>query len=218
MPNEVAKNSPVAHIIAEEERLYGQVQARVALGEEDEGRPQVGASDLDADLISLRDQIAEARPEDLPPLIEQMTRLAALRARLGGGKQLPVDITSPYFAHIRLREHGKTRDVLVGKRGFIDRQSNVQIVDWRNAPVSRIYYRYEEGDDYEEEIAGRRVEGMVECRRNVSIARGNLRRIGSPQGTFLKDSRGAWVQAVGQMTPVLHGGMGKAARPVALPM
>lgn len=217
MGNEVAKDSPAAKIIAEEERLFGQVQARVALGDEDEGRPQVGASDLDADLLSLRDQIAEARPEDLPPLVEQMTRLAALRARLGGGKSLPVDVASPYFAHMRLREHGKQRDVMVGKRGFIDRQSNVQIVDWRNAPVSRIYYRYEEGDDYEEEIAGRRVDGVVEVRRNISIARGNLRRIGSPQGTYLKDSRGAWVQAVGQVTPVLHGGMGKAARPVVAP-
>src|SRR5262245_16545626 len=213
MGNEVAKGSPAAQIIAEEERLYGQVQARVAFGEDDDGRPQVGAADLDADLISLRDQIAEARPEDLPPLVEQMTRLAALRARLGGGKQLPVDITSPYFAHIRLRESDKSKDVLVGKRGFIDRQSNVQIVDWRNAPVSRIYYRYEEGDDYEEEIAGRKVEGVVEVRRNVSIARSNLRRIGAPQGTYLKDARGSWVQAVGQIAPVLHGGMGKAARP-----
>src|SRR5678816_3841297 len=103
MGNEVPKGSPAAKIIAEEERLYGQVQARVALGEEDDGRAQVGASEIDADLVSLRDQIAEARPEDLPPLVEQMTRVAALRARLGGGKQLPVDITSPYFAHIRLR-------------------------------------------------------------------------------------------------------------------
>jgi DNA helicase-2/ATP-dependent DNA helicase PcrA len=214
MANEVAKGSPAANIIAEEERLFGQVQARVAIGDEDEGRPQLGASDLDNDLISLRDQIAEARAEDLPPLVEQMTRLAALKARLGGGRSLPVDITSPYFAHLRLKENGKTRDVLVGKRGFIDRSSNVQIVDWRNAPVSRIYYRYEEGDDYEEEIAGRKVEGVVDARRNVSIARGNLRRIGTPQGTFLKDARGGWVQAVGQIAPILHGGVGKAARPV----
>lgn len=214
MANEVAKGSPGAAIIAEEERLFGQVSARVAMGEEDEGRPQVGASDLDQDLLSLRDQISEARAEDLPPLVEQMTRLAALRARLGGGRSLPVDIASPYFAHLRLREGGKSRDVMVGKRGFIDRQSNVQIVDWRNAPVSRIYYRYEEGDDYEEEIAGRRVEGVVEARRNVSIAKGNLRRIGTPQGTYLKNASGNWVEAVGQIAPVLHGGMGKAARPV----
>jgi DNA helicase-2/ATP-dependent DNA helicase PcrA len=216
MANEVAKGTPAAAVIAEEERLFGQVQARVAMGEEEEGgRPQVAGSDLDADLLSLRDQIAEARAEDLPPLVEQMTRLAALRARLGGGRQLPVDITSPYFAHLRLKENGKSRDVMVGKRGFIDRSSNVQIVDWRNAPVSRIYYRYEEGDDYEEEIAGRRVEGVVEARRNVSISKGNLRRIGTPQGTYLKSAAGNWVEAVGQLTPVLHGGMGKAARPVA---
>ncbi len=217
MGNEVVKGSPGAIVIADEERLYGQVQARVAMGEEDDGRPQFGASDLDKDLLSLRDQISEARAEDLPPLVEQMTRLAALRARLGGGRSLPVDIASPYFAHIRLKEAQKSRDVLVGKRGFIDREANVQIVDWRNAPVSRIYYRYEEGDDYEEEIAGRRVEGIVEARRNVSIAKGNLRRIGTPEGTYLKDSRGNWVQAVGQIAPILHGGMGKAARPVAAP-
>src|SRR5512140_1999792 len=217
MGQPIVKGSDAAKIVAEEERLYGQVQARVAMGDEEEGRPQIGSSDLDADLLSLRDQIAEARPEDLPPLVEQMTRLAALKARLGGGRSLPVDITSPYFAHIRLREQGKSKDVLVGKRGFIDRQSNVQIVDWRNAPVSRIYYRYEEGDDYEEEIAGRRVEGFVEARRNVSISQGNLRRIGTPQGTYLKDARGSWVQAVGQIAPVLHGGMGKAARPVVRP-
>src|SRR5688572_11050598 len=117
MGTPVDKVSPGAKIIAEEERLFGQVQARVAMGDEEEGsRPKIGASDLDADLLSLRDQIAEARPEDLPPLIEQMTRLASLKARIGGGAQLPIDITSPYFAHMRLKEHGKSKDVCVGKR------------------------------------------------------------------------------------------------------
>ena len=101
-----------------------------------------------------------------------MTRLAALKARLGGGRSLPVDITSPYFAHIRLKESGKI-ERRAGRQARLHRSlsRNVQIVDWRNAPMSRIYYRYEEGDDYEEEIAGRRVEGMVEARRNVSIAK-----------------------------------------------
>ena len=37
MGNEVAKGSPAAHIIAEEERLYGHVQARVAMGDEEDG-------------------------------------------------------------------------------------------------------------------------------------------------------------------------------------
>ena len=45
--------------------------------------------------------------------------------------------------------------MLIGKRGFIDRNHHVQIVDWRNAPVSRIYYCYDEQDDYEEEFGDR---------------------------------------------------------------
>src|SRR5688500_8266879 len=121
MANEVVKWTEAAAVIAEEERLYGQVQARVALGDESEGRPQLGASDLDADLLSLRDQISEARAEDLPPLVEQMTRLAALKARIGGGRSLAADITSPFFAHLRLRQGDDTHDFLVRKRESIVR-------------------------------------------------------------------------------------------------
>ncbi len=217
MPNRVQPETEAAAIIADEERLYGRVQARIAMGTEDTAE-RVGADDIDRELIELRDMIAEAKPEDLAPLVEQMTRLAALRARLGGSRSLPVDVKSPYFAHMVLREGDRARDVLVGKRGFIDRQSNVQIVDWRNAPISRIYYRYEEGDDYEEEIAGRRVDGLVAVRRNISIFGGKLRRIGAPQGTFIRDARNVWHAAVGQAAPVLRGGQGKATRvPLAEP-
>ena len=107
---------------------------------------------------------------------------------------------------------GGQRDVLIGKRGFIDRKSGVQIVDWRNAPVSQIYYRYEEGDDYDEEIAGRHLEGVVEVRRNLSIQASTLRRIGTPQGTFVRDREGRWHEALGSAAPALQGGQGTAAR------
>lgn len=211
MANEVQDGTPEAAIIAEEEGMHARVQARVAMGSGDDGA-RVGASDIDRQLIELRDAIAEAKPEDLPPLVEQMTRLSAVRSRLGGSRVLPIDRRSPYFAHMILREGGKSRDVLVGKRGFIDRKSNVQIVDWRNAPISQIYYRYDEGDDYDEQIAGRNLEGVVAVRRNVSIAGGRLRRIGAPQGTFVRDARNVWHAAVGDAAPSLAGGQGKAAR------
>jgi len=86
MGNEVPKGSDAAKIIGEEERLYGQVQARVAMGEEEDERPMLGASDLDSDLLSLRDQISEARAEDLPTATKRATttrkrsRAAASRA------------------------------------------------------------------------------------------------------------------------------------------
>ena len=212
-----ATGTAAAKIIAEEEQMYARVQARVAAGDQ-ASRPLIGASDMDRELIELRDAIAEAKPEDLPPLVEQMTRLSAIRAKLGGGRSLPVDVASPYFAHMTLREGDKQRDVLIGKRGFIDRESNVQIVDWRNAPISQIYYRYHEGDDYAEEIAGRTLEGVVLVRRNISIAGGKLRRIGTPDGTFVRDARNVWHEAIGEAAPTLRGGQGKASRaPVPRP-
>ncbi len=154
MAEKVQSGTPAADIIDAEETLHAKVQARAAadLTKRSASRPMT--ADLDEQLISLRDSINEAKPEDLAPLVEQMTRLAALRSQLGSAQTLPIDTDSPYFAHMRLREGKRIREVLIGKRGFIDRKENIQIVDWRNAPISRIYYRYDEGDDYEEEIAG----------------------------------------------------------------
>jgi len=207
----VKEGTASAKIVSEEVTLHEQVQERVRKGAKARVEHLV-ASDLDKDLIELRDAIAEAKPEDLAPLVEQMTRLAAIRSRLGKGKDLPIDMTSPYFAHMVLKEGKKTRDVLIGKRGFIDRECNVQIVDWRNAPISQVYYRYDEGDDYDEEVAGLQLSGIVQLKRNVSIQRSNLRRIGTLQGTFIKDRDGNWHEASGDAAPVLQGGSGTAVR------
>ena len=62
----------------------------------------MGAPDFDAELIDLRDQIAEAKPEDIAALVEQMTRISAVAQRYGKGRDLPLDPNVPYFAHMRL--------------------------------------------------------------------------------------------------------------------
>ena len=97
-----------------------------------------------------------------------------------GASSARVDHASPYFGHMRLEEpdpaseragrsQGKAptrrRDVLIGARSYVDSAAGIRIVDWRHAPVSRIYYRYGEGDDYEEELGDRVVEGVVVARR-----------------------------------------------------
>jgi DNA helicase-2/ATP-dependent DNA helicase PcrA len=209
MSRPLAPDSPGNDIVADEERLLANVSARGTTVTED-GAPLL---DYDREMIDLRDQIAEAKPEDLAPLVEQMARLQGVAARRGRGRALPIDPMSPYFAHMRLKEKDRQRDVLIGKRGFIDRASNVSIVDWRNAPISQIYYRYEEGDDFDESDGANRFEGVVLVRRNVSIAQARLRRIGCPQGTFVRDARGIWHEAEGTAKPVLQGGQGQAARP-----
>ncbi len=212
MPRPVSPGSQAAAIIEEEEKLLASVVARLAVAHDGSGAPLF---DYDKELLELRDSMGEAKPEDLPSLVEQMARVQAIAARRGRSRSLPVDPLSPYFAHIRLREGDRERDVLLGRRGFVvgGRDKGTPIVDWRNAPVSRIYYRYEEGDDYDETEADHHLEGVVLARRNVSIFGGLLRRIGCPQGTFVKDARGNWFEAEGELRPTLQGGQGKAIRP-----
>ena len=146
-------------------------------------------------LIELRDALAEAKPEDQGSILEQMHRIEALSKQRGKGDSPPIDPKSPYFGHLRLEENDRRRDVLIGARSFVEPGGGVQIVDWRNAPISRLFYRYEEGDSYEERIGDRVVEGEIVARRTVAIVEGELRRVASPHGTFARDVRGnAWRQ------------------------
>jgi DNA helicase-2/ATP-dependent DNA helicase PcrA len=175
-----------ARIVREELRLFRTVSAALDAADRraqsEEGRL---ASD-DARLLELREDVSTAKPEDLPALFEQMHTLGALRAQRGKSATGVVDRKSPYFGHLRLEEDGKRRDVLIGGRSYLDPAAGVRIVDWRNAPVSKIFYRYQEGDDYEEELGERIVEGSVAIRRTVAIAAGELVRVSSRQGTFVR--------------------------------
>ncbi|GAB4199200.1 MAG: hypothetical protein OHK0013_09100 [Sandaracinaceae bacterium] len=199
-------------IVAEEERTLTRIQKHLAARAE-ELAASAGSDfqiDYDAELISLRNQIQEARLEDVPPLIEEMERLSEVAARRGKAADGVVDAASPYFGRLVLEEGSRKREVLIGKATYLDTRTNVRIVDWRDAPVSRIYYRYDEGDEYEENFGGRDVSGEVVTRRAVAISSGLLRRIGCPQGIFVRGADGGWRRAGDSAR--LKGGQGSAMR------
>ncbi len=182
--------TPAPLIVREEQQLLS-----VVLRKLDDASPRKGRIQVDdaGALIELRDALAEAKPEDQGSILEQMHRIEALSRQRGKGDTPPVDRKSPYFGHMRLEENGKRRDVLIGARSYVEPGGGVQIVDWRNAPVSRLFYRYEEGDAYEERLGDRLVEGEVLARRTVAIVEGELRRVAAPQGTYSRELRsGTW--------------------------
>ena len=193
-------------IVAEEQRVLNRVLKHLATVQ----MRRTGRVDYDEELVSLRDQIGEARLEDVPALVAQMERLHQVAARRADVVDGRVDPGSPYFGRIVLQEGERKREVLIGKATYLDSKTGVQIVDWRDAPVSRVYYRYDEGDDYDEKFGGRMVAGEVLTRRSLAIARSLLRRIGSPQGTFLRKHDGEWVR-LGDSSQ-LKGGQGTAPR------
>lgn len=207
-PIEVAPGSPEAQILAEELELLAKTQKELAA----HALGAAGREDFDQDLLSLRDQIADARTEDVAPLVAEMYRMQALGAQNGRGRDLPVDPKSPYFGHLKLATERRTRDVLIGSRGFVQPGSPIAIVDWRNAPISRIYYCYEEGDEYEEEFGNRVIEGQVLARRTVSVVDGELVRIHWADGALLRHPDGRWLCLGAEERPTLRGGAGSATR------
>lgn len=198
--------SEVAVEVKQEQELLTLVHETLARGQESRSVQ----SSYDEELIALRDAIAEARAEDIPPLVEHMTRLQALAAQRGLGQTAPVDPRSPYFGHMRLREEQGQRDVLLGKRTYLSADGKVRIVDWRHAPVSRLYYSYEEGDDYEESFGGKFRRGVVEARRSVTISEAELLRVACPDAVFVRKG-GAWVR-LDPSASRLSGGQGSAVR------
>ncbi len=199
-----------ALVVHEELRLLSTVRAALdASGEADVSAARGRALD-EGRMLELRDEVAVAKPEDLPALFEQMHHLAALRGQRGRSLSGSVDRASPYFGHMRLEEAvpgherrpgaapRRRRDILLGSRSYVDSAGGIRIVDWRHAPVSRIYYRYAEGDDYEEELGDRLVEGVVVARRGVSIVGGELVRVSAPVGTFVRGADGAWKRVAAQ--------------------
>lgn len=197
-------------IVQEEQALLARVRDHLAVQRPSRPPP---IEDYEQQLISLRDQIASAHLEDVPALEQQMQRLAGVAQRRAAASEVePVDPRSPYFGHLRLRESGRpVRDVLIGKTTHVDAKSGVRIVDWRHAPVSQLYYRYEEGAEYEETFGERDVEGVVLARRTVTIDDGELLRVSAPQGIFVRSGDG-W-RAMGVASAELAGGQGTAARP-----
>ena len=196
-------------IVDEEERVLKRVHRTISQKRSGRRQPLM---DYDAELVALRDQIRTARLEDIPPLVEEMERLQGVAARRAKVTEGQADPMSPYFGRLVLEEHDRKREVLIGRCTYLDPKTGVRIVDWRDAPVSRIYYRYEEGDDYEERFGSRDVEGEVLVRRALSIGQGRLKRIGAPQGTFIKKTDGTW-RVAGVSAVKLQGGQGVAMRP-----
>ena len=173
-------------------------------------------ADVVAELVRIREELPSAKEEDKPALLQQYDHLRALLDQLRESRAQPqVDPDSPYFAHMRVEEDGEQRDIFLGKATRISR--GIRIVDWRHAPVSRLFYAYRQGDDYEEQLGDQPHSGEIVARRTVSISRGILSRIEAPEGIFFRDpgEEERWTKADG-FSPRLSGGERAALRAYAI--
>ena len=149
------------------------------------------ASDLTSSLVAAR------RAEDKAMLASDEAVAHALRDKFRDDAEI-LDrlLRKPYVARLVVREETDT-----GEREFeylIGTAANTEcrIIDWRKAPISKLYYEYREGDEYSEEIQGRERNGRIMLRTQVEIEHGVLRKVSCRFGSAVK--RGSeWIQTSG---------------------
>jgi hypothetical protein len=191
-------------LVEEEESLLQTVRRALALRRA-AGR---GEGDLVGRLRELRDEALESTGKDLPTVFQEMGLVRAVMERVRPDA-LP-DPAAPYFAHLRIRDGEEERDYCLGRHTFVDRDEGVRVVDWRYAPVAGLFYRYREGEEFEEAFPGRVSVGVVLARRVVVVDRGRLVRVSEGARTVVRGPDGRWRGVAGEVA-ALGGGAGRAA-------
>jgi DNA helicase-2/ATP-dependent DNA helicase PcrA len=197
-------------IVDEELELLREVSTRLAKGKETAAPSE---KLLLGELRRVRELLVSgSESKDAAALTDQWHQQTALLRQLReSGRAERVDPSSPYFAHLRLQEGDAVRDVCLGRATRLD--SGLTIVDWRNAPISRLFYRYQQGEDYEEKLGERTRVGTVLARRTVAIRDSVLERVQAPEGTFVRRAPGSdeW-RSIAHESARLAGGQGAAMR------
>ena len=194
-------------LIAEELHIFEQVKEDLV---HSAGQKRLNLHKISDRLQLLREEASRAKEADLPALFDQMNTNRALI------EHQPTEVLpeqrSPYFARMRLVENGQDKDILLGHRTFLD--GRVPIIDWRHAPVSRIFFTYRPGEEYEEALPGRVASGILALRHVLTISDGRLIQIKTQDATYWQNDSGVWLKAVagGFAAGSFAGGAGSAAR------
>jgi DNA helicase IV len=180
-------------IIAEEEAILRTVLFALQLQQADQTR-RLTVETARARTLT-HELVASRKFEEKVSLGDQERLSHALKDRSQEEvERLYALLSKPYFARLIIREEtakgNVEREFKIGHHP----NSDCRIVDWKRAPISKLYYHYKEGEEFAEEIQGVDRFGTVAMRRQVEIEKGVLRKIICPQVTLVSSDTG-WRRA-----------------------
>lgn len=130
-------------------------------------------------------------PREKDKLTLEMLRLA----QYDPYKYLPPfeQLTVPYLAGLAICDDDPAigrRHLLFGKQGLLD-GSRVVVTDWRKAEISKLYYEWDEGEYYEDDIGERERSGTIEKKIVYGIANRELHSLQTGTASYEK-RQGLW--------------------------
>lgn len=188
------ENTEIHPIVAEEEALLASIvsslRAQRTVTVQRLSMENKRSQSLNAEIVGAR------RAEDKAQLAsDEAVSYALTEKGIGDVAVLDRLIEKPYFARLVVSEEmtqgpqaGTVKDLEY--RLGVAANTDCRIIDWRKAPISKLYYEYKEGDAYEEEIQGRHREGIVALRRQIDVDKSKLRRITFNGGTLIRSPNG----------------------------
>jgi DNA helicase-2/ATP-dependent DNA helicase PcrA len=107
--------------------------------------------------------------------------------------QDPRVLRKPYFGVLEL-EDDDLGDLAYcfGVQSVFGMDGKVLVVDWREAPVSRLYYEYDSGEEFEEDIRGRERAGVIVSKRKVDTTDSKLKSIIDGDTHLIRTKDGEW--------------------------
>lgn len=142
--------------------------------------------EYDAETLRLKQELMQTPGHRARSEIEERVRE---RAPFDPGLRMPAveHPGEPYLAGLGIRDENPrigSKFYLLGKQGIAGENSRQIVVDWRQAAISKLYYLYEEGEEYEERIGDFDRTGLISSRIQYEIRKRVLVRLGR-NGTFL---------------------------------
>lgn len=173
-------------LIADEESRYAKTFTRVTQAFKEKtaelGDNENLARALTAELVATRNDEEKQSLQSGEHVAHGLARLRHKQANA-----LSDLAKQPYFARVIYHEKGRDVEFKLGVASFPEER----IIDWRRGPISKLYYDYEEGDAYDDEIAGVERQGAIKLKRAYRGNRDELSHIELKDLSFSKVS-GAW--------------------------
>jgi DNA helicase-2/ATP-dependent DNA helicase PcrA len=140
--------------------------------------------ELEVSIAQLNEEVKNAKAEDVPSIMYQLNILHSLAEKLTENNAFP-DLNSPYFGFMKIEQEGKEKEIYVGHCALSEVDLKQKIVDWKRAPIAKIFYQYDIGEDFDLDLEDREISGKMIDKAILTIQGGKLLRVDRDRQTYV---------------------------------